>query len=125
MNASSAENRLEAASRTQLHEPFAVYRNVAWLTKAPAQEPRDGEADLVIAHPELGIMVIEVKGGGIQRVGGRWESVDRGGTAHPIKDPFAQVTREMHSLKRIAEARPDWAAHDVRFCRAVAFPDIP
>ena len=124
LRAGTAEDRLEAALRSQLAEPYVAYRNVAWLTKAPQDEPRDGEADLVVAHPELGIMVIEVKGGGIRRIGGRWESVNRTGTAHPIKDPLAQVTREMYSLKRIAEARPDWPAHEVRFCRAVAFPDI-
>ncbi len=77
----------------------------------------------MVAHPELGIMVVEVKGGGIRRVAGQWESVDRNGTAHRIKDPFRQATGEMHSLKRIAEARPDWPAHSVRFCRALAFPD--
>ena len=124
MSRSSAEDRLEAALREQLSEPYVVYRNVAWLTKADADDPRDGEADLVVAHPELGIMVIEVKGGGIRRIGGRWESQDRTGTAHRIKDPFAQATREMHSLRRLATARQDWPAHDVRFCRAVAFPDI-
>jgi hypothetical protein len=122
--ARNAEDRLDAALREQLPEPHVVYRNVAWLTKADGDEPRDGEADFVVAHPELGILVIEVKGGGIRRTGGRWESVDRGGTTHAIKDPFAQVTREMHSLRRLAADRPDWPAHEVRFCRAVAFPDI-
>jgi hypothetical protein len=107
-----------------LAEPYAVYRNSAWLTKGEGHAPRDGEADFVVAHPDLGVMVIEAKGGGIRRVGGRWESLDRSATAHGIKDPFAQVTREMYSLRRIASARPDWPAHDVRFCRAVAFPDI-
>ncbi len=120
---SAGEDRLAQALEQQLPEPYVVYRNAAWLTKRPGEEPRDGEADFVVAHPELGIMVIEVKGGGIRRVGGEWESVDRNGTAHRIKDPFRQVTGEMHSLKRIAEARPDWPAHSVRFCRAVAFPD--
>ncbi len=120
---SAGEDRLATALEQQLPEPYVVYRNAAWLTKRPGEEPRDGEADFVVAHPELGIMVVEVKGGGIRRVAGQWESVDRNGTAHRIKDPFRQVTGEMHSLKRIAEARPDWPAHSVRFCRAVAFPD--
>ncbi len=120
---SAGEDRLAQALDGALAAPWAIYRNAAWLTKRPGEEPRDGEADFVVAHPELGIMVIEVKGGGIRRAGGEWESVDRNGAAHRIKDPFRQVTGEMHSLKRIAEARPDWPAHSVRFCRAVAFPD--
>jgi hypothetical protein len=122
--ASDAEQRLDWRLEQQLAEPFVVYCNVAWLTKARGEEPRDGETDIVIAHPELGIIVIEVKGGGIRRIAGRWESVDRNQAVHSIKDPFDQVRREMYSLRRIAEARPDWPAHEVRFCRAVAFPDI-
>jgi Nuclease-related domain len=76
----NAEGRLETALREQLLEPYVVYSNVAWLTKVDGDEPRDGEADFVVAHPELGIMVIEVKGGGIRRAGGQWESVDRTGS---------------------------------------------
>ncbi len=120
---SKAEQRLDRWFGQQLPEPYVVFRNVAWLTKDHGDEPRDGEADFVVAHPELGIMVIEVKGGGIRRIGGQWESVDRTQTPRKIKDPFDQVRREMYSLKRIAEARPEWPAHEVRFCRAVAFPN--
>ena len=79
----SAEDRLAAALEQQLKPPWAIYRNVAWLDKPTrGAEPQDGEADLVVAHPDRGVMVIEVKGGRVQRVGGRWESVDRNGTAH-------------------------------------------
>ena len=120
---SSGEDRLAAALEQQLKPPWAIHRNVAWLEKRPGEEPQDGEADVVLAHPDLGVMVIEVKGGRIQRVGGQWESVDRNGRANTIKDPFAQVTRAMHRLKRVCGAMPAWPSHDVRFTRAVCFPD--
>ena len=120
---SAGENRLAAALETALKPPWAIYRNVAWLEKRPGAEPADGEADLVVAHPDLGVMVIEVKGGRVQRIGGRWESVDRKDTAHQIKDPFAQVMREMHGLRRVCEAMPAWPAGRVRFARAVCLPD--
>ncbi|MEO8511788.1 MAG: AAA family ATPase [Chloroflexota bacterium] len=119
----SGEERLASALEGQLKPPWALYRNVAWLEKRPGAEPQDGEADMVLAHPELGVMVIEIKGGRVQRIGGRWESLDRHGTAHRIKDPFAQVTGAMHRLKRVCEALPAWPSHDVRFTRAVCFPD--
>ncbi|MGH2394700.1 MAG: hypothetical protein ACRDGH_14625 [Candidatus Limnocylindria bacterium] len=38
----------------------------------PGDEPADGEADLVVAHPDLGVLVIEVKGGRVGRIGGQW-----------------------------------------------------
>lgn len=120
---SLGEDRLASALEAALRPPWAIYRNVAWLERQPGDEPADGEADLVIAHPERGVMVVEVKGGGVRRIGGRWESVDRAGTAHPIRDPFAQAMREMHALRRVCEALPAWPAHRVRFARAVAFPD--
>jgi len=120
---SAGEDRLAAALGRALLPPWATYRNVAWLEKRPGSEPQDGEADVVLAHPDLGVMVIEVKGGRVQRIGGRWESVDRNGHANPIKDPFAQVTQAMHRLRRVCRALPAWPAHDVRFTRAICFPD--
>ncbi len=121
---STGEDRLFAALASSLGQPpWAVYRNVAWLEKRPRSEPADGEADIVVAHPDLGVMVIEVKGGRVQRVGGRWESLDASGNRHDIKNPFAQVTREMHGLKRKCQDLPAWPSHDVRFARAVCLPD--
>ena len=119
----AGENRLATALEAALKPPWAIYRNVAWLEKRPGAEPADGEADLVVAHPDLGVMVIEVKGGRVRRIGGRWESVDRKDGAHQIKDPFAQVMREMHGLRRVCEATPAWPAGRVRFTRAVCLPD--
>jgi hypothetical protein len=120
---STGEDRFAAALERALKPPWAIYRNVAWLEKRPGDEPADSEADVVLAHPDLGVMVIEVKGGGVRRIGHRWESVDRNGHANEIRDPFAQVMREMHGLRRKCEELPAWPAHRVRFARAVVFPD--
>ena len=121
---STGEDRLFAALTRSLGQPpWAIYRNVAWLEKRPGSEPADGEADVVVAHPDLGVMVIEVKGGRVQRIGGRWESLDGGGSRHDIKNPFAQVTREMHGLKRKCQDLPAWPSHNVRFARAVCLSD--
>ena len=115
---STGEDRLVAALTRSLEQPpWAIYSNVAWLEKRPGSEPADGEADVVVAHPDLGVMVVEVKGGKVQRVGGRWESIAAGGNRHEIKNPFAQVTREMHGLKRKCEDLPAWPSHNVRFAR--------
>uniref|UniRef100_UPI002FCC33DE nuclease-related domain-containing protein n=1 Tax=Halalkalibacter lacteus TaxID=3090663 RepID=UPI002FCC33DE len=66
---SAGEDRLASALERALKPPWATYRNVAWLKKRPGDEPQDGEADVVLAHPDLGVMVIEVKGGGVRRIG--------------------------------------------------------
>lgn len=85
---SSAEHRMASALEETLKPLWAVYRNVSWLEKRPGDEPADGEADLIVAHRDRGVLAIEVKGGRVQRIGGRWESVDRNGVAHEIKNPF-------------------------------------
>lgn len=88
---------------------------------------REGEIDFLLLHPEHGLLVLEVKGGGISFEGrsGRWTSVDRHGMAHEIRDPFRQAQQHekdlvalLHAASFGAEPLPPFAhAH------AVAFPD--
>src|SRR5436309_914728 len=70
----TAEELVAARVRDAVDGSFRIYENVHWLGQSRHRGPnRDGEADLVIAHPELGILVIEVKAGDIRReAGGRW-----------------------------------------------------
>ena len=84
---------------------------------------RDGETDLVIVHPENGILIIEVKGGRIRRDGrDRWWSGE-----HPLKPPpFEQAERSKHALREKLVSLPNWPGdpQDVRMGHAVAFPDV-
>jgi hypothetical protein len=65
--------------------------------------PGDGEADFVAVHPSHGIIVIEVKGGGIEVDQGRWMSTDRNGVQHAIKNPFEQAAASKHDLLRFLQ----------------------
>jgi len=58
----------------------------------------------------LGILVVEVKGGGVSfdPVSGRWQSIDKHGTRHGIKDPFSQATSEKHQTLRILQEDHRW-----------------
>ena len=62
----------------------------------------EGECDMVILIPGKGMLVVEVKGGGIayDSANGRWSSRDRYGETHWIKDPFEQARKNMHVLER-------------------------
>src|SRR5437868_3130229 len=85
-----AEVRLYEALQEQLGVGWRIFYSVAWLGRTHADgAPRDGEADFVMAHPAHGILVLEVKGGGIRFDGvlGRWSSTNDEGT-YEIKDPF-------------------------------------
>lgn len=110
----------------QLDDHFTVFHRANWLAKPDGSEPQDGEVDFALAHPDLGVLVMEVKGGNIRHDGAAnlWFSRDRSGAEHAIKDPFDQVRREMYGLRSVLERVPAWPTWDVRFTRAVAFPDV-
>jgi len=63
-----------------LGSSFVIFYSVAWQARKDGCT-RDGEADFVIAHPDLGVLVIEVKGGGVayDAVTGQWTTTDRYG----------------------------------------------
>ncbi|MDH4225905.1 MAG: NERD domain-containing protein, partial [Deltaproteobacteria bacterium] len=75
---SEAERRFYAACAEQLDDHWDVFHSVAWLGKNEKGH-RDGEADFVVAHPDWGALVVEVKGGGIsfESQSGKWSSRDR------------------------------------------------
>ena len=67
----SAEHRVLDRLRDAVpSRALRLYPNVRWVSKPSGDMPaRDGETDLVIVHPENGILIIEVKGGQIRRDG--------------------------------------------------------
>ncbi len=80
----SAEIKVFDALRQQLSSAGAwtVFYSVAWLGRrggADGGAARDGETDFIVAHPDHGILLIEVKGGRIGYDGahGQWTTMDR------------------------------------------------
>ena len=99
---SSAERRLYEGFLAQLPEEYVVHHSVDWVTAGP-RGPEEGEADFLVAHPVDGILVVEVKGGGITYDPDtrRWEQADRTGRHELAEDPFRQSSGAMHSLVAI------------------------
>ena len=63
---SDAERRLYPVF-AGLPDDYAVYCNRRWHTpRRGGAGPRPAEADFLIAHPDHGILVVEVKGGRIR-----------------------------------------------------------
>ena len=70
---------------------FALY-GVHWV--APKSGTAiEGECDFVFVGPKIGLIVLEVKGGGIGRDANGWYSIDRTGERHRIKNPAVQAQR--------------------------------
>ena len=120
---SRAERTLYAAFCEQLDDPYVVFHHVSWLAHDRRKHPQDGEADFVIAHPDRGVLVLEVKGGTIQRDGqsGRWTTTSTSGVTDVIADPVKQALDSKYILLdrlKLALARYIVIGH------AVAFPDV-
>lgn len=86
---------------------------------------RDQEVDFVVIDPRRGVLIVEVKGGGIEREGKKWVSVDRKGKRHDIDDPIKQANECLWAiLARLRESLP-YRGHRVPYLgSAVAFPDV-
>jgi hypothetical protein len=122
---SGAERLLFDRFQEQLSDHFTVIHSVAWLSiPREGAPPADGEADFIILHPRMGILIIEVKGGQIGFDGATgWYSVRRDGSQVAIKDPFQQARRNKYALKNKIRSLPNWQGPIPTLGHVVAFPD--
>lgn len=121
---SAAERRLYEGFLEQLPDEYVVYHSVDWVIAGP-RGPDEGEADFVIAHPELGVLALEAKGGRLDYdpASRRWTTTGRSGTHGLDEDPFEQAKGAMHSLVRILQGQPGWERWRPSYGFGVAFPD--
>ncbi|MFC6696407.1 NERD domain-containing protein [Nocardioides daphniae] len=128
--ATASEQEVWERLRDHLGDDDVLMANV-WIT----DDEGDREADLVVAMPGHGILVLEVKGAGIRHDHEGWW-LEHQGDQRPV-DPVAQARRAKYVLKRFAEAHPLWGsrgpvawAHGVitpftRFGPDFQLPDLP
>lgn len=135
----SSEISVYERLRDQLPGNFSCYYSRSWheADRSGAQE-FDGEADFIVAHAELGLLFLEVKGGRIscRESDGQWISRDRFDIPFEIKNPIEQAKRSKHHfLRRLKKTRKLRHRHIIarqaavlpnsaRPSRALA-PDIP
>ena len=82
-----------------LDDGWHIFHSV-WWQGMRGNRMADGEADFVLLHKDHGIVVVEVKGGGVELDNGRWYSTDRFGERHPVKNPFEQGAASKSKLHR-------------------------
>ena len=114
--APASERVVFGALQTRLPDPWQVWHGVAY---SAAQTGAEGEMDFVVAHPDRGLVVIEVKGGQLTCRGGRWCQDGR----RLREAPAAQATREAHALVRAWESRFN-APPPFPVAHAVWFPGV-
>jgi len=96
----SAEVKVfDALSGASILKGFTVWYSPRWLSGYRGIL-RDGEADFILAHPEWGFLVVEVKGGRVKRdvITGAWSSRDRYGDDQGIENPIEQAIKSKKVL---------------------------
>lgn len=126
---SRAEARFYEACRDQLPQEVVVIYSANWIYRDGRGKLTEGEADFTILSPRTGLIIVEVKGGGVDfdPAIGAWRSVDRQGQPHPIKDPFRQASSERHALLDQIKGHAlwrQWSGGRFTIGHAVFFPDI-
>lgn len=111
-----------------LNDKFHVFHSVKWIDSSRGGKNKHGECDFLVAHPKLGILVIEVKGGveiafdGITDV---WSSKDRNGKIHTIKDPVEQAVDAQYQIRRVLEQSNIWPKkRKPHIAHGVIFPGV-
>lgn len=123
---SRAEARLYRACREQLDSNYLVLYSLS-LVVEPGAWPDDAEADFVIFDRRRGMLVVEVKGGGIRFDPGTgiWQSQGKSGT-HDIHDPFKQAMKVKRGLIPYLRNHKKWKSAKLGWLlagHAVFLPD--
>jgi hypothetical protein len=126
---SRAEAGLYRLCRDELPDRVLVLHRVEWILREERQGAEDGEADFLVCDPETGLLVLEVKGGGIsyEPATGEWSSLDAKNRSHAIKDPFRQAKCAKYAILAKLREHRRWGQLGVGrilIGHAVAFPDL-
>jgi hypothetical protein len=121
----SAECKVFDKMESDLGAGYVVFYSRPWYGLTPQGVEIDGECDFIVAHPQYGILFIEVKGGMIAYDPSldKWTSTDRHQIVHTIKNPIEQARSSKYNLlKKLKQsvARPD---HFIHLSHGIIFPD--
>lgn len=131
---SDAERKLFQLLQDHFPSDYTVIWSIDWTMARSARVgggAHESEVDFLVLHPTRGVLILEVKGGGVGYDGTQheWYTIDRDGARHEIKDPFEQARDGKYALLRELTQRvpQNWlrdACRQAVFGHAVVFPDI-
>ena len=123
----SAEVRVFKELAKVLDDNFHVFYSTPWLKTDHNGNEKDGECDFLIAHPENGILAIEVKGGmeiSYDPSTFRWTLTGHNGQKHTIKDPVQQALESKHVILKKLNASRGWNNRPIYAAHGVILPTI-
>ena len=111
-----------------LDDKWRIFHGLEWRYIDDREGEKVGETDLVIFHPDLGILVVEIKGGGVRVENGKWlyENAFDGSMSEMKQSPFSQARRNRFALEK--KLRKTSLGADILDATALThivwFPDI-
>ncbi|WP_373491036.1 NERD domain-containing protein [Parasphingorhabdus sp.] len=119
-----AEVRVYEHLQKVLDDSFSVFYSSPWLGVDHLGAEKDGECDFLVAHQRLGILAIEVKGGGISYdpEADQWWSTDINQFRHKIKNPVEQARSAKYELLKKLKRSGRWQERFIHICHGVIFP---
>lgn len=124
---SNAEKKIFSILRDWLPNEYIVFHSLPMYRESQKTGGLvDGEIDFLIAHPQKGLIVMEVKGGsiGYDSSTGTWTSQDSQGFVHKIKNPYEQAKYYKYQLKDDIRKNHLTREFNYPIFHAVWFPDI-
>ena len=99
----SSERKVAEALVRQLPDSNIVIHSFNWTAKDDNGNVIQGECDCIVLDPDRGMLFIEVKGGIIKYLPdeGIWVRIPS--RESKIKDPFGQVSHNMHQIVKFAK----------------------
>lgn len=119
-----SEQKVYKALTEQLPNDWLVVHSLEFIKQTSKHKSHgDREADFVIFAPDYGVLVIEVKGGGIECDGQtrQWYSIDKHDNKHEIKNPLSQAKDAKYEIKKHLEQR---GKRNILIAHGALFPDI-
>ena len=114
----------------KLPDDYTVFYSVRWNDRNEKNTVVYGESDFTIFHPRKGIIVIEVKSGGIECVNNTWTYIRTdNGERYSMKNPLKQADKSKYRFLDLLEellADTEYTDHP-QYCMvesAVWFPSI-
>lgn len=107
-----------------LPDEYIVFHSVHWNKKNEKGNVIWGESDFTVFHPKIGLIVIEVKSGGIQHLEGRWTQINTvTHEKYKMKDPMVQAERSKFTFADILSSSEENIC-DYWVETAVWFPSV-
>lgn len=111
----AAERVVWEVLSAQLPSDAALFHSVSFT-----DENGESEADLIVAWPNAGLAVIEVKGGHVTVRAGQW--LQSGATGIHRIEPVSQVQRTKHALFDFLRGHTSWGAQGLKCAHLIATP---